>query len=251
MPMLRVSIQFQHDCPFNLITLRYPHVRMAHWFNINSEYLEVSRASEKELADIRRRLERVRRRGSQVESVQMEEAGTVGFAVRSRKSDSPIIDKLLDRHSALLLPPILYRDGWENYQLLVLDDTRGRALVRDLRRHGEVNITRVTLDRGSVGLESASLRLRELLGSLTGRQLQALRLAYAHGYYALPRKVSLRSLAHDFGVGRSTYEEHVRKAERKVIRAAVPHLELLADALTPSNPPRRRKRTTLAGPWEV
>lgn len=226
--MLRLSIRFRHDCPFNRIAVRYPATRIAHWFNLNTEYIEVTGAAPEELADIRRRLHRIRRRGTKVETFPTERGGTVGFAVRSRTGDSPIVDRILDRHSAIILPPVLYRNGWEEYRILVLDRGDRDGLVRELRRRGEVEVTSVTDEQPSVRLEAAYLPVRDLFGALTDRQAEAIRLAYAHGYFALPRRVGLRELAVGFGVGRSTYEEHVRKAERKVLSAALPHLEALA-----------------------
>jgi predicted DNA binding protein len=223
--MLRISAQFRHNCPFSRIAQRYPHVRMSHWFNFNTEYLELVGASAPEIVDIRRRLSKLCRTGRDVKILGLDAPGTVGFAFRSRKSVAPIVDKILDRNCALLLPPVVYRDGWEHYHLLLIDDACGEGLVREMKRNGELRVTRVAADHSSVGLESSCIPLQEFVKKLTPRQAGALRLAYSNGYYLLPRKTALRPLAKEFGVSRSTYEEHVRKAERNVIRVVVPHLD--------------------------
>ena len=238
--MIRLSVRFRHRCTFNRISSRYPHLRLSHWFNVNTEYLEVTGASPEELADIRRRLSRIRRRGTRVRTFATEEAGTVGFVVRSGARDSPIVDKILDRHSALLLPPIHYREGWEEYRILLLEERVRASLVRDLATHGEVQLTRIAVDRPAPRLESADLSLRDLFGELSPRQSTALRLAYAHGYFEMPRRVDLRTLARRDGVGRSTFEELVRKAERKVMRSALRLLDPPRPPVRSSGRGRRR-----------
>jgi len=55
----------------------------------------------------------------------------------------------------------------------------------------------------------------QLFEDITDRQLAALQLALESGYYEQPRKTSLRDLADQTAVARSTYEEHLRKAENK------------------------------------
>nr|WP_225307842.1 MULTISPECIES: helix-turn-helix domain-containing protein [unclassified Haloarcula] len=52
------------------------------------------------------------------------------------------------------------------------------------------------------------------------RELAALQLALESGYYEQPRKTSLRELADRTAVARSTYEEHLRKAENKLLTNA-------------------------------
>ncbi|MBS3136972.1 helix-turn-helix domain-containing protein [Candidatus Woesearchaeota archaeon] len=53
---------------------------------------------------------------------------------------------------------------------------------------------------------------------MTPLQEKALRLAQKEGYYEFPRKIELRMLAKMFGVSLSTYREHLRKAEKVVLK---------------------------------
>lgn len=70
-----------------------------------------------------------------------------------------------------------------------------------------------------------------LFDDLTDRQLAALRLALDAGYYEQPRGSSIRDLADRTSVSRSTFEEHLRKAENKLVSGAGQFLRLLtADA---------------------
>ncbi|MDX1746689.1 MAG: helix-turn-helix domain-containing protein, partial [Halobacteriales archaeon] len=57
----------------------------------------------------------------------------------------------------------------------------------------------------------------EVRDSLTERQLTALQTAYVSGYYEPNRRISGDDLAASMGVARSTFHQHLRSAERKVI----------------------------------
>ena len=59
---------------------------------------------------------------------------------------------------------------------------------------------------------------------LTGKQIEALSKEYDYGYYSTPRRITTESISATLGISRSTYEEHLRKAENKVIESpdAVP-----------------------------
>ena len=55
----------------------------------------------------------------------------------------------------------------------------------------------------------------------------------APGTYSSPRSVTTEDLARGQGLSRSTFEEHLRKAENRLVNALVPYLELYATADRP------------------
>lgn len=69
-------------------------------------------------------------------------------------------------------------------------------------------------------------RIGALLDQLTAKQMDAIIRAYDNGYYGFPRAVSTESVATSMGISRPTYEEHLRKAENKVMDMIVPYLKL-------------------------
>ena len=56
-----------------------------------------------------------------------------------------------------------------------------------------------------------------VLPELTDKQKEVLELAIKSGYYDYPRKIELRDLAKQLKISLSTYREHLRIAERKVM----------------------------------
>ena len=118
-------------------------------------------------------------------------------------------------HGCAILWPALYRDGHETFQIVAPDRARLSRLVGALAKLGDARVEAVS----DVNLESLDLALpvAELTEGLTARQLDALRLAIDRGYYDAPRRASAEELARAFGVSPSTFQEHLRKAERALL----------------------------------
>jgi predicted DNA binding protein len=131
--------------------------------------------------------------------------------VRTRNPPSGVIPTILATGCTILWPAV-YRDGWEHYSILAPTETRLRTLVRRLERFGSTILQGANdVPAESVG---AVVPVADLAAGLTRRQLEALQLAVRSGYYEVPRRVEARDLAAQVGLGRSTFEEHLRKAEQ-------------------------------------
>jgi PAS domain S-box-containing protein len=119
------------------------------------------------------------------------------------------------------------------FQDLAIADGVGRlrATFPDEGRTGEA-IRRITDRVPAATLYSRRQRTREDRGedsleTLTDRQREALLTAYHGGYYEWPRTQSADALADVLGVSKSTFLEHLRRAERKLLGNGVPeHFEL-------------------------
>jgi len=57
---------------------------------------------------------------------------------------------------------------------------------------------------------------------LTDRQAEALTAAYEKGFYAIPREHTSAEIADELGLSRRTFEEHLRRAEGKVVGELLP-----------------------------
>jgi hypothetical protein len=71
------------------------------------------------------------------------------------------------------------------------------------------------------GLSALEPRQESHLANLTGRQRQALITAYGLGYYDVPRKVSSEEVSRHLNMDKSTFVEHLRKAERKIVTQVI------------------------------
>jgi predicted DNA binding protein len=167
--------------------------------------------------------------------------------VRTRNPRVGVIPTILAAGCTILWPAV-YRDGWEHYSILAPTETRLRALVRRLERFGPTEVETVAdIPAEAVG---ATVPVADLASGLTRRQLEAVLLAVHEGYYEVPRRAEARELATRVGLGRSTFEEHLRKGEQQVMRrfAAIleAHEAVAAGATKTVGRPRR-----MAGPRQT
>jgi hypothetical protein len=71
------------------------------------------------------------------------------------------------------------------------------------------------------GLSTLEPRQESHLANLTGRQRQALITAYSLGYYDVPRRVSSDEVSRHLNMDKSTFVEHLRKAEKKIVAEVI------------------------------
>src|SRR5437016_11745175 len=75
------------------------------------------------------------------------------------------------------------------------------------------------------------LSLSSLFGNLTEKQMKALLAAIEGGYYEIPKRTTADELAGKLGTPRSTLEEHIRKAESKIVLAMAPYMMMMYGAI--------------------
>jgi len=103
-----------------------------------------------------------------------------------------------------------------------------RQLFRDLERHCTVEVTsRRTISEESIHTDTL-VSTATLLGGLTRKQAKALVVALDNGYYNLPRSATAAEIAQRLGIPRTSFVDHLRKAQNKVIRGVGPYLRLKA-----------------------
>lgn len=134
------------------------------------------------------------------------------------------VETYLERHDCLLLPPIRYADGAKFCRLLALDATAITACYRDLLDDGFTVDVERKREATTVTQDSPLLALDDVLPTLTDRQREVFSVAFDAGYYEIPRETTTAEIAAQIGVERRTAEEHLRRAENKLVEALAPYL---------------------------
>lgn len=116
-------------------------------------------------------------------------------------------------------------NGQMSFDLLVEDrDSIGDA-VSLLREFGSVQVERIAQDFRSHVIPSVT-EWQNLLQSVPDRQREILNTAMEMGYYELPREATLQELADEVGVAKTTVSQHLRKAERHIIKFVIKYINL-------------------------
>lgn len=222
MGLYEASFRVQHECPYRTISEEYPDVTIREWYLSDCQVLEIT-AAEAPTDDL---LEEIGRLG-EVLHRSVDDAGlhVVTQACLCSLEDS-IIERF-ERHNCLYQPPTVHRQGWEHYTVIAFDEADVRALLDELEGDRDVQVLSKTAIEAQHVPHSMLAPVDTLFEEITDRQVAALRLALDEGYYEQPRNTSLRELARKTSVARSTYEEHLRKAENKLLTNAGQFLRLV------------------------
>jgi len=139
--------------------------------------------------------------------------------------DSTIKDhtkELFEKHDFMEIPPEVMTGGWEHYRLVGFDNSDLRGLLLHLGSIGKTEILYKRNIAEGVTDEKFTISLSNLFGQLTEKQLKALVSAIQAGYYDIPKRVKTVDLARRDRRSRTTFEEHIRKAESKLVYAIAP-----------------------------
>ncbi len=117
--------------------------------------------------------------------------------------------------------PTRHEGGRERRSLLIRADreTAKRRIERIEREYdAEIELSRIASVSGDTATAPAEQPRAALPGErLSPRQRDAFRLARSRGYYEYPRETTARALAAELDISKTTFLEHLRKAESKLL----------------------------------
>ncbi|WP_226013465.1 helix-turn-helix domain-containing protein [Halomicrobium salinisoli] len=232
MALYEASLRVKHECPYRSISERFPDLTIREWPLSDCQVLEISSEeapTDELLAEI-----------DELGTVLHESTDDDGYHVVTQSCLCSLEESIVDRfeaHNCLYQSPTIYRQGWEHYTVVAFDEADVRSLLDELRSDRDIELLSKTSIAEKQVPHSMLAPVDRLFDDVTDRQLAALQLALESGYYEQPRRTSLRELAQQTAVARSTYEEHLRKAENKLLSNAGQFLRLVT-ATTSTNPLR-------------
>lgn len=155
-----------------------------------------------------------------------EERATV-LVTAHLETETPFLVML--QNGYMPLDPTGLKHGREYFDLLIRDRERLIELVELLEPVGDVAIERVLSEVETPTIPS-QVAWNSMLADLTDRQLEALSLAVASGYFDVPREATLADVADAMGVEKSTAGEHLRRALGRVGAFVVEHANDASDS---------------------
>jgi hypothetical protein len=222
MNLWEISFRAQYEYPFIEMSRRYPNTSMSLWCIWNRELLQVPTQQRDVLEGVEKEL----RKGGWMIEKWGDAYGGRTFFLKDTCERWNGIWNIVEPHGCLLAPPAVFQDGWCYTRVLSFDEGRTREMFKQLRTLGLAEL--ISKRELPLTVLPSHVWVHSLFAELTGKQMEALLAAHRHGYYNSPRQVGTQDVARSLGVSRSTYEEHLRKAENRVMNAIVPYLQLFA-----------------------
>lgn len=222
MTLFEVVFKVTHDCPLCDLSKKFPRLKMFSWCNREHDVIELIVDKPDECSAV---IDDVSKIDGMVEkSSNLHNAHFFVKKCFCRVEDS--VTKIIDEFDLLQISPIVYRHGWEYYRVIAFKHKDLKELMQKFEERGfKFEILRKVDFDGFIA-SSLTLTADALFSDLTGKQMDALLTAYSNGYYNLPRKTNVKDIAIKKRVSRTTYQEHLKKAENKLVASLVPYVQL-------------------------
>lgn len=235
MTLFEVIFKVTHECPFCNISKRFPSLKMFDWCNREHDVIELIIDKPEEYSAVIDELSEIR---GIVEKTS-DQHGTHFFIRECYCKTEGTVTKIIDEFDLLQISPIVYRQGWEYYRVIAFKHEDLKNLILNFEKNGFGYEILRKVDFNGFVASSLTLTADALFSDLTEKQMDALLTAYNNGYYSLPRKANVQDIASKRQVSRTTYQEHLKKAENKLVASLVPYVQLFR-RVSP------RKRTNLS-----
>jgi predicted DNA binding protein len=228
--LFEVFLRFQHDCPYNDLSRKYPESRISMWCNGTADILEIEADSLESFDGLQRDVFTLSKDlGTRIlsKTIQGGKLQLVAKTCACSKiptSTSPVFEK----YNFMEVPPDVMSGGWEHYRLIGFDEHDLPGMLKRLDQFGKAEVLYKSKIPEGVTDDSFLISLSSLFGQLTEKQLKALVAAVEAGYYEIPKKITTGDLARQHRQPRTTFEEHIRKAESKIVHAMTPFMMMYA-----------------------
>ncbi|QRF75365.1 Bacterioopsin transcriptional activator [Thermoplasmatales archaeon] len=232
-----ISFRIKYDYPFIQMSNKYPGVRISMWCVWEREMLHVPLDHEDLMSELEGYADSI---NLVIENHKRSNDGTV----LTMKCSCDVLNSVwnvVERNNCSIVHPAVYLDGWGYFRVISFSEDSTKKLFVDLSRMGQNEL----LGKKIVHIDSlpSTIWVESFFERLTDRQAEAVVKAFDYGYYASPREVTTDSIATSLGITRSTYEEHLRKAENRLMDALIPYLKLF-------NAGRRKKNKAISSQVE-
>jgi len=229
--MFEVSFRAQYDSPYLRFSARHPEVTIAQWCNRRTDVFEIDSGSVEAFSKVDPDLRNLLRwKGSRIlkKTFVNPNIQVVATSCRDGKISTSIGGVIL-KNACISIPPIVYNAGWESHRVVGFRDNDYKKLFRDLSKLGLVTILWKSMNTEKSMRDTFAISLASLFSGVTDKQIRAISAALDSGYYEVPRHVTTEEVARKLGAPRTTYEEHLRKAECKLLNALTPFIRLRSE----------------------
>lgn len=215
-----ITFRIKYDSPYVKISEKYPGNRISMWCVWDRELMHFPASTPEAMEEIERD---VGKHGMVIESSKGAVSGNV-LLMRCTCDIFKSVWNVVSEHKLVDLFPAVFLDGWGYYKVLSFDDSVLKDFFSDLNEMGVTElVSKKNVDFSSI---PSNVWAGSLFGGMTDRQMDSIIKAHDYGYYDSPREITTSSVANSMGLSRSTYEEHLRKAENRIMDAVIPYLKL-------------------------
>ena len=224
--MHQLALRLDHALPFSDLSKAFPKVAISRWCNREVDILEAE-SPRGRIAEFEAGLgEAAKKLGANLIHVHRYSDSALEAVIKCRCAGNNSSIAIVEASNCIPIMPVTYAEGYEHVKLFAFTQEDQKAAIDNLESMAKVAVEgRGQLERHSAR-PAMTVSVDEFLGMLTEKQLLALVEAIEMGHYSMPKKATVDQIAEKLKMPRSTFEEHLRKAEVKVIRNLRPYARL-------------------------
>ncbi len=223
MPAFEVLLKTHIGNPIDTLTEKYPSLRIWTWCNFMQDVHELESDDPVVLRDALAEFRGVYKVLDEAEISTNARMITQNCICTRETTVHDNIGEL----EILNIMPIFCVGGYEHSRLIAFRHEALSELFDRLSGHGfKFEVEEKAPFNGVVS--DTLITLSSLMAKLTDRQVDAISTAYNCGYYQTPRRVNVEAIAERAKVPRTTLQEHLNKAENKLISHIMPQIQLYA-----------------------
>lgn len=225
--MFDVSLRLDHSLPFSNFSKLFPTVWIQRWCNLQVDILEFQVPKEEDAEKIEAALASMLKSfGARLIRFNRYSPNNIEAVVGCRCATDNSTVAMIEWAECIPVMPVSYRGGFEHCRLLAFTKDALNGALNALSRVSKVEVESKSVVPRESARGAITVPVDEFLGALTKKQLEAFIAALQMGYYGMPKRTTMEEIATRQGMRRSTYEEHLRKAELKILQAVRPYARL-------------------------
>jgi predicted DNA binding protein len=225
--MFDVSLKLDHSLPFCGLSKEFPSLGIQRWCNLQVDILEIQAPREEDAAEVEPAIMKMLKGlGARLIRFNRYSSKNLEAVIGCRCATDNSTVAMIEWAGCIPVMPVNYRGGIEYCRVLAFTKDALNGAISSLSKVSKLEIESKSVIPRESARGAITVPVDEFLGSLTKKQLAAFIAAMQMGYYGMPKKATIDEIASKEGMKRSTYEEHLRKAELKILQAVRPYARL-------------------------
>lgn len=223
--MEETEIKLKNNTLFCALSSKFPELKMFRWCSSVIDYIELY-GDGKELERANEELTRIASElHSEIVHMGLSE-NRMSAAITCRCSLGNSTIRVAESMNLMWEAPAIYEGGYETIKVISFNPEDLTAFFDHETGKGEITLEKKRMIRPELLRQVYTISLADLLGNLSGKQLEYLADAINKGLFSTPRKIMVADLARAHNVTKSTMQEHINKARNKLIQKMEPYLNL-------------------------
>ena len=215
-------VRVRHPCPFCEFSQRFPDAEMTLWVSALTDLFQVAYPVNYDVGEM---LE-VGKDLLEYSEAYHDSTSILFLTQQPYIEEIDSIMAVATETDCMLVPPMTFHDGWETHRLVTRSQDNVRRFVNEVEKKGEIEVLSLrSLDHMDL-MNDVGVVPGILLEGLTNKQAYMLTAAYESGLFDVPARAKMDKVAERVGLSRSTFGEHLRKAEYEVLKNLYPFLKL-------------------------